>query len=176
MNDEQLATDWTSPHRLTCDQLADALADNDVAKHIKRGYSNGEKVYDNILAEAARRLHGLQQHKLYMITRILSHYDHAREKHPYFCDKLLSSTLPPTYREEVLSGTRRMLLTEQSFNQLHALSLLECEEDELKLAISRDDTSNAIEEAYDCIAVLLRVIDVLEGRQPLGRPEEGAAK
>lgn len=109
--------------------------------------------------------------RLRKIVRILEHYDHAREKHPYFCDKLLSSTLPPTYREEVLNGTRRMLLAEQSFNQLHALSLLECEEDELKLAISRDDISNAIEEAYDCIAVLLRVIDVLEGRQPLGRPE-----
>ncbi len=172
MNDEQLATDWTSPHRLTCDQLADALADNDVAKHIKRGCSNGEKVYDNILAEAARRLHGLQQHKLHRITRILSHYDHAREKHPYFCDRLLSSTLPPTYREEVLSGTRRMLLTQQAFNQVYALSLLECEEDELKLAISRGDISNAIEEVYDCIAVLLRVVDVLEGRQPLGRPED----
>lgn len=114
--------------------------------------------------------------RLRKVVRILEHYDHAREKHPYFCDTLLSSTLPPTYHEEVLSGTRRMLLTEQSFNQLRALSLLECEEDELKLAISRDDISNAIEEAYDCIAVLLRVIDVLEGRQPLGRPEEGATK
>ena len=117
-----------------------------------------------------------QRHRYIVESRIWAHYDHAREKHPYFCDTLLSSTLPPTYHEEVLTGTRRMLLTEQSFNQLRALSLLECEEDELKLAISRDDISNAIEEAYDCIAVLLRVIDVLEGRQPLGRPEEGAAK
>jgi hypothetical protein len=112
-----------------------------------------------------------QRHRYIVESRIWAHYDHARTKHPYFCDTLLSSTLPPTYHEEVLSGTRRMLLTEQSFNQLRALSLLECEEDELKLAISRDDISNAIEEAYDCIAVLLRVIDVLEGRQPLGRPE-----
>ena len=31
----------------------------------------------------------------------------------------------------------------------------------------------AVEECYDAIAVLLRVIDVLEGRQELGRPERG---
>ena len=28
---------------------------------------------------------------------------------------------------------------------------------------------------YDCIAVLLRVIDVPEGRQALGRPKEGGS-
>lgn len=39
-------------------------------------------------------------------------------------------------------------------------------------AIVYCDIENAINEAYDVIAVLLRVIDVLEHRQPLGKPKE----
>ncbi len=173
MTNEQLATDWTSPHRLTCDQLADALADNNVAKHIKRGYSNGEKVYDDILAEAARRLHGLQQHKLYMITRILSHYDHAREKHPYFCDRL---TNPDVDREidGILAVGRKCLEEEIEEGYVIANTVLGCEKTEMLVAIAHCDKTSAIEKAYDCIAVLLRIIDVLEGRQKLGKPEGGA--
>ena len=34
-----------------------------------------------------------------------------------------------------------------------------------------EEAAAAVEECYDAIAVLLRVIDVLEGRQPLGRPD-----
>jgi len=187
MTNEQLAADYTKPETLTNEQLAAAISEEDLEIYIKFSYNNGADVWRNVLKEAARRVRGIRHQlghgdfdetvrRAHVVCDMWEHYEHAREKHPYFCDKLLSSTLPPTYREEVLSGTRRMLLTEQSFNQLHALSLLECEEDELKLAISRNDISNAIEEAYDCIAVLLRIIDVLEGRQKLGRPEEGAAK
>lgn len=32
----------------------------------------------------------------------------------------------------------------------------------------------AVEECYDTIAVLLRMVDVLEGRQKLGKPNKGA--
>jgi hypothetical protein len=39
-------------------------------------------------------------------------------------------------------------------------------------AIANGDTDAAIEEAYDAIAVLLRVIDVLEGHQELGSPNK----
>lgn len=34
-------------------------------------------------------------------------------------------------------------------------------------------TKLAVDECYDCVAVMLRMIDVLEGRQPLGKPSEG---
>ena len=175
MNDEQLAIDWTSPHRLSCDQLADALADNDVAKHIKRGYSNGEKVYDNVLAEAARRLHGLQQHKLYMTTRIWSHYDHAREKHPYFCD-IIVQPCDPHYFTEALAAFREMISNLINAGELDAISLASCELHEVAHACVNRTLQEAVEECFDCIAVLLRVIDVLEGRQKLGKPEEGAAE
>lgn len=41
-------------------------------------------------------------------------------------------------------------------------------------AIIHGDVENAIKEAYDVNAVTLRIIDVLEHRQQLGKPEEGA--
>ena len=43
-----------------------------------------------------------QRYRYIVENRIWAHYDHARTKHPYFCDTLLSSTLPPIYHEEVL--------------------------------------------------------------------------
>lgn len=43
-------------------------------------------------------------------------------------------------------------------------------------AIARGDNAHAVEECYDTIAVLLRMVDVLEGRQCLGKPEKGAVK
>ena len=41
-------------------------------------------------------------------------------------------------------------------------------------AIANGDTVNAVEECFDAIAVLLRVIDVLEGRQKIDNPEVNA--
>lgn len=38
-------------------------------------------------------------------------------------------------------------------------------------AIANGNTAHAVEECYDAISVLLRTIDVLEGRQKLGKPE-----
>lgn len=40
------------------------------------------------------------------------------------------------------------------------------------VAETRGDKANAVEECYDAIAVLLRMVDVPEGRQTLGKPEE----
>lgn len=53
-------------------------------------------------------------------------------------------------------------------------TLLNCEVWEVHEAIMKGDTAQAVEECYDAIAVLLRVVDVLEGRQKLGKPEGGA--
>ncbi len=39
-------------------------------------------------------------------------------------------------------------------------------------SVSKISHPIVIGEAYNCIAVLLRVIDVLEGRRALGKPEE----
>jgi len=42
-------------------------------------------------------------------------------------------------------------------------------------ALANGDKAQAVEELYDCISVLLRTVDVLEGRQKLGRPKEAEA-
>ena len=38
-------------------------------------------------------------------------------------------------------------------------------------ALANGDKAHAVEELYDMIAVCLRTIDVLEGRQKLGKPK-----
>jgi len=56
------------------------------------------------------------------------------------------------------------------------MSLLICETREFEEAMTLKDTAAAVEELYDVIAVCMRIIDVLEGRQELGRPKEGESK
>ena len=40
-------------------------------------------------------------------------------------------------------------------------------------AVHNGGEARAVEELYDCISVLLRTVDVLEGRQALGKPKGG---
>ena len=110
----------------------------------------------------------------YHISNILKHYDHAKEKHPYFCDDLL----PKSEREEmrrhtkdVLTSIRKNLEDRAQVGHVEWDNLLNCGRWEVFNAIANDDKAHAVEELYDCIAVLLRTIDVLEGRQKLGKPE-----
>lgn len=110
-----------------------------------------------------------------VVAAIERHYSHAKEKHPYFCDTLL---YPKWSRDELVTklNVDRLNLLEASHNGTMSMPhVLSCEVSEMVLDIF-DKKAHAVEEAYDCIAVLLRVIDVLEGRQSLGRPKEGGAK
>ena len=113
--------------------------------------------------------------RLRKIVRILEHYDHAREKHPYFCDRLLYISdvkeISEVYVKYELERTRKAIEVGKEINDLALDHILQCEILEAQEAITRNDNAAAVEECYDCIAVLLRVVDVLEGRQPLGRPE-----
>lgn len=49
-------------------------------------------------------------------------------------------------------------------------SWIEC----MSAALANGDKAQAVEELYDVIAVLLRTVYALEGRQKLGRPKVGA--
>lgn len=120
--------------------------------------------------------------RLRKVVRILEHYDHAREKHPYFCDKLVNyfCATEDVVRERAkacLEQTRSVIDKVTQSEELTWRLLLICETDEIEDAIASGDKAAAVEECYDAIAVLLRVVDVLEGRQALGKPEEqGAAQ
>lgn len=107
---------------------------------------------------------------------IAKHYRHAVEKHPYFCD----SVIPFPYAslkaadaakelQRILDSCRLCINIAVRFGNVAPETLLMCELGEVYEAIARKDRAAAVEECYDCIAVLLRMIDVLEGRQPLGK-------
>lgn len=180
MTDEQLAADYSNPAFLSNVMLAAAITDEDIENYIKFSSTNGANVWRDVLAEAARRL----THKLRCASgiaevvrrdnverRIWAHYEHAREKHPYFCDTL--THVEPPDNILFMSDCRMQLHRETQRQSVSASAVLQCEIAEL-FASSRKE--HAIEEAYDCIAVLLRIIDVLEGRQKLGRPEDAQCK
>lgn len=111
-------------------------------------------------------------------ARIREHYDHAREKHPYFCDKVNTGFSDEAITlEEQLDSRRHILENAIEYHTLRWPHLLSYKMTAASLGIANGDTARAVEELYDAVAVLLRAIDVLEGRQKLGKPEkEGVGK
>lgn len=111
-------------------------------------------------------------------NRIWAHYDHAREKHPYFCDSLLPDyLLRDNIKERIarnLAFARRRIKVGVHDHNLMWNEIADCEVWEATEAMFNGDNDAAVEELYDTIAVLLRTIDVLEGRQALGKPKGGA--
>jgi hypothetical protein len=109
-----------------------------------------------------------------VIDKIKQHYEHAKQKHPRFCDSLLpegrSLVSLEKEVEENLENARLDIETAERLGRLIPQILLNCEVWEINEAIVDDNITAAVEECYDAIAVLLRTIDVLEGRQELGDP------
>ena len=102
------------------------------------------------------------------IEKIKEHYDHARKKHPYFCDIIKNDDLPFNFAGWHLEECRKRLGHAKAADVVRWDELLDCEKYEAMVEINCGNTAAAIEECYDAIAVLLRVVDVLEGRQPKG--------
>lgn len=124
------------------------------------------------------------------IDKIASHYAHARKKHPYFCDGLLPTQVPypmepgeiphPMTKDSALHVIHVNLRASRERIRHGTFSanilwneLLDCEVWEATEALANGDKAQAVEELYDCIAVCLRAIDVIEGRQSLGKPISG---
>ena len=102
-------------------------------------------------------------------ARIAAHYDHARAKHTRFADKLFVQEGLQSFKKD---AKRRLGIWRRisSFDETDAESVLMCELAEARHAYARGDKEAAVEECYDAIAVLLRMVDVLEWRQKLGNP------
>ena len=110
-----------------------------------------------------------------MMERIWAHYANAREKHPYFCD--IITCLSESGADTHLDIYRATLAAEAKADAVEVGTLLGCEFYEAMQAHTHGDTAHAVEGCYDAIVVLLHTIDVLEGRQKLGKPEtEGERK
>lgn len=106
--------------------------------------------------------------------RALYHYAHAIEKHPYFCDRLLPDWNQEKIQSRILFNLKCSRYRIESGVHKHNLmwnEIADCEVWEATEALANGDKAHAVEELYDVIAVLLRTIDVLEGRQKLGKPE-----
>lgn len=101
--------------------------------------------------------------------RALYHYIHAKEKHPYFCDSI--ACISDTDADIRLNTYRSVLREMERVSDVEAFNLAQCELYEMAQAYAHGDTAHAVSECFDAIAVLLRTIDVLEGRQKLGKPE-----
>ena len=111
-----------------------------------------------------------------VVLRIAEHYCHARAKHPYFADLMFLDENDAEDAKRHLGIVRTILNIERKKCELYAETLVNCEVAEICEAISRGDNAHAVEECYDAIAVLLRMVDVMEGRQKLGRQNESEAE
>ena len=104
-------------------------------------------------------------------------YCHAKRKHPYFADMLfLWDDNDVEEAKRYLESVRMLLNIERKQGRVYAETLANCEVAEVCDAIARGDKAAAVEECYDAIAVLLRIVDVLEGRQALGKQKESEAE
>lgn len=109
-----------------------------------------------------------------VVLKIAEHYCHAKRKHPYFADRLFIDDNDAKWAKMDLASVRMILNIELEQGKVYAGTLANCEVAEVCDAIARGDKAAAVEECYDAIAVLLRMVDVLEGRQELGKPNKGA--
>ena len=109
-------------------------------------------------------------------AEIMGHYANARIKHPYFADAVMHHIWNARAVKANLARLRKCIKQDAERHTLEALALLVCEMREFEEAMTIGDTKQAVEELYDMIAVCLRMVDALEGRQKLGKPEEGAAQ
>ena len=105
------------------------------------------------------------------VISIARHYCHAKRKHPYFADRLCLDEVDAVYAKRSLDIIRFMLQAERKQGEVCAETLANCELAEAWEAYARGDKAAAVAERYDTIAVMLRIIDVIEGRQKLGRPK-----
>ncbi len=105
------------------------------------------------------------------VISIARHYHNAKTKHPYFADRVSLDECNVSHANKTLDIWRGQVDVEKERGRSCADTLVNCELHEVVEALARGDRSAAVEECYDVIAVMLRIIDVLEGRQALGRPK-----
>ena len=104
-----------------------------------------------------------------VVDKIKEHYNHAREKHPGFVDRLFLNGGDVHRAENEVGVFRLVLKSEEGIEDVCAETVLRCELAEAAEAFASGDKSHAVEELYDTIAVLLRIVDVIEGRRKLGK-------
>lgn len=103
----------------------------------------------------------------------VEHYRAARAKHPHFADRMLRSEENENFKE-MLAASRRHLRRAVEMCDVAATDVLECELAELYEAMDRSDWRDVEDEAYDCAAVLWRIVDM--ARRSADEPRRDRAK
>ena len=108
-----------------------------------------------------------------------SHFLKAVRKHPRFADALFfksehdererAKLLPDV--ERYLKLAHRDIARDEANRSLEAHSLLTCEYREALAEFVKGDNAACVGELYDAVAVLMRMIAVVEGKQKLGGEE-----
>ena len=101
------------------------------------------------------------------IRRAYEHFVKAVRKHPRFADALFSED-EKADAEYLLERARAEVDYLAKNNWLDASALATCEICEAQLAHARGDKAACVDELYDAVAVLMRMIAVVEGKQRLG--------
>lgn len=109
------------------------------------------------------------------ISNIIKHYAHAREKHPYFCDGITPFDIgyvqmSQTF-EEIVEERRDDVAYHAKKHSLLLEHLIDCELLEVLCECEQGNNAQAVQKLYDLAVLCLRTIDVLEGRQKLGKHE-----
>ena len=99
-----------------------------------------------------------------------SHFLKAVRKHPRFADALFGDDAADD-AQDVLDAMRHELDYLAKNNWLDASALATCEIAEAQLANAQGDKAACADELYDAVAVLMRMIAVVEGKQKLGGVE-----
>ena len=108
-----------------------------------------------------------------------SHFLKAVRKHPRFADKLFyecesyykTKDAALAIAEDDLNDERQDLYLAQKTANVDSWSLISCEILEAYVAHLKGDKAACADELYDAVAVLMRMIAVVEGKQKLGGAE-----
>lgn len=93
----------------------------------------------------------------------LKHYIHACSKHRVFINE--NPVIDVREAESTLLLSRENLRYANRYKKRNFFHVLDCEVSEMVYEIAAGNKERAVEEARDCIAVLERVIDWIEGRE-----------
>ena len=111
-----------------------------------------------------------------ILMDVALHYKHACDKHPHFADEFFHVYANELPCDKFLQQCRGMIQVAAKAGCLDCIQILNCEIAEVMDAYVRGDRQQAREECLDAAAVLLRMVDVLDGLQPLGRPKDDLAQ
>lgn len=96
-------------------------------------------------------------------ARCEEHYHKAITKHPHFVDSLFEARNLQD-AERTLVCARALLADARRDKSVTAEGLLACEMAEAIVEYGKWDNDKAIDECYDAIAVIMRIITTIEGK------------